>query len=87
MKFIDKLNNLIAKHGADKALHFTLGGWITSIFSIFGCAGLFIGFLITIIAAWYKEKYMDAVYDEKDIKYSIYGGLISLVIGCFFCIL
>ena len=87
MALIDKINNIISKYGTDKVLHFSFGGWITSILSVFGFKGVLFGLVFVATISYYKEKYMDAVYDKNDILAGILGSVISIVLYTIFVFL
>ncbi len=83
----DKINYIIDKYGSDKVMHFFLSGWITSMLSIFGFKGLFLGFVFVTLISYIKEKYIDIVFDKNDILAGILGSITSIVMYTIFVFL
>lgn len=81
------INNIIAKFGEDKVMHFMGGGWITSLFSPFGWIGILIGVILTLVLSIIKEKFLDEFFDKKDIYAAMIGSGISVIITVIFYIL
>lgn len=75
MKFADKL---IEKVGVDKLLHFLVTSWIVAEAKCFGWIPMLIAFVILVGLGIYKEKKLDVYTDYVDLKWSIYGGLLSI---------
>lgn len=73
-------NWFIDKFGVDKMLHFLGGALIVAIFSPFGWGGVLSGFVLMLILSFIKEKYLDSVYDNKDIIAATLGGIVSVAI-------
>jgi len=74
------INNIIEQYGEDKMMHFLGGGWIVSMFSPFGWIGIIIGIIIMLGISYIKEKYLDDIFDVKDIIAASIGGGISTLI-------
>jgi len=53
MKFTQRL---VEKYG-DSCLHFAVCAWLTALLSPFGWVGIIIGFVISCIISYIKEKY------------------------------
>lgn len=71
---------MVSTFGNDKILHFFGGGWITSIFSLFGWYGVLIGVAIVIVLSIIKETFLDNMFDLKDILAATLGSAVSTVI-------
>lgn len=76
MKLTD---DIIEKFGFDCCLHFSLGGWIVSLFSGFGWIGLVIGIIVMEVLSYLKEEKFDDVFDKKDIIAANLGGAVAVV--------
>lgn len=83
-KLMEKINNFIATIGADKVMHFAIGGWVVSMFSPFRVLGMTLAYILLLVVSILKEKYLDAYADNKDIVAAMIGGTISYVIGLLF---
>ena len=83
-KIVSKINALIEKFGVDKALHFTLGGWIVAIFSPLGVIATSLAYVFLLLISIAKEKWMDEYEDKKDIVAAMIGGTISYIISLLF---
>ena len=83
-KIVSKINALIEKFGVDKALHFTLGGWIVAIFSPLGVIATSLTYVFLLLISIAKEKWMDEYEDKKDIVAAMIGGTISYIISLLF---
>lgn len=86
------LNDFINKIGTDKLLHFAFGALITyTLSNVFMLQdGLsyaaVIGYtiaaiIITMLLELFKEKFLDAAIDKKDIIATLIGALIPLVVN------
>lgn len=75
------LNNLIAKLGCDKFLHFFVGAWLTSLVSPCGVWWMVCMVLFVTAIAFLKEKKIDDVGDMKDFYASVAGSLFSFLLG------
>lgn len=73
------INKLIEKYGADKLLHYAVGGWLTAIGSLFGWIGLIIGFILVVVLSFIKER-LDDKRDKKDILAGVLGGITMVII-------
>lgn len=82
--FLIKIYGLMHKYGIDKTLHFTLGGWLVSLFSPLGILAMTIAYVVLLIISIVKEKMLDAYADKKDIVAAMIGGTIAYVIGLLF---
>lgn len=76
MKIIDKI---VEKFGVDKLLHYTVGGWLTAIGSLFGWIGLLAGLVLVVILSFIKES-LDDKSDKKDILAGVLGGITMTII-------
>ena len=74
------INKLVEKFGADKLLHFLVTAWIVAEAKCFGWIPMIITFIILISLGIYKEKKLDTHADYIDLKWSVYGGLISIIL-------
>lgn len=83
-KIVSKINAIIEKFGVDKALHFTLGGWIVAIFSPLGVIATSLAYVFLLLISIAKEKWMDEYEDKKDIVAAMIGGTISYIISLLF---
>lgn len=72
-------NKLVKKFGADKLLHYAVGGWITAICSLFGGDGLLAGLLLVVVLSFIKEG-LDDKSDKKDILAGVLGGVTMVII-------
>lgn len=77
MKLTDKL---VEKFGNDKLLHFSIGGWITSLLSPLGMLYTVGAALSIIILNIIKEYIFDTKVDWKDITATAIGGGLSIVL-------
>ena len=85
MKIVDKF---LEKHGADPVIHFGYGAWLTQIGSMFGLFGTFVAFVVMMLLVLVKEFFFDAKVSRTDIAYSLYGGIVAIVVFlCFFAFL
>lgn len=73
------INKLVERYGADKLLHYAVGGWLTAIGSLFGWAGLFAGFVLVVVLSFIKER-LDDKRDKKDILAGVLGGITMVII-------
>ena len=77
---MSKINDFVYKRfGVGKALHFLVGGWITSIFSAHGIDGVMIGILVTVVLSVIKECAIDEKKDVYDVVAGIFGSIVSLI--------
>lgn len=72
---------LVEKVGADKLLHFLFEAWLVAL------SGVFMNFMITMIVfiavsvlALVKELFLDKNGDTIDLVFSMFGGIVSMVI-------
>lgn len=72
------VNWFIDKCGTDKMLHFLGGALMVATLSPFGWGGVLSGFVLMLILSFIKEKYLDNVYDNKDIIAATLGGIVSI---------
>lgn len=77
MKLID---NIINKFGSDKIFHFLVGGYLTCLCGLFGWVGLIVGFVVTMLLEFAKEKWFDTVFDKKDFIATLLGSLFTVII-------
>lgn len=75
MKLTDKL---VEKVGVDKLLHFFVAAWVVSECKAFGIGVGCIGFLVIVVLAFVKEKFLDKFFSASDFLYSALGGFVSL---------
>lgn len=73
------INKLVERYGADKLLHYAVGGWLTAIGSLFGWIGLIIGFILVVVLSFIKER-LDDKRDKKDILAGVLGGITMVII-------
>lgn len=71
-------NKLIEKVGVDKLLHFLVTAWLIAEAKVYGVVTMIIVFLLIVILGIIKEKKLDVNPDYSDLKWSIYGGLVSM---------
>lgn len=71
-------NKLIEKVGVDKLLHFLVTAWLVAEAKVYGIVTTIIVFLLIVILGIIKEKKLDLNSDYSDLKWSIYGGLVSI---------
>lgn len=76
MKFTQRL---VEKYG-DSCLHFAVCAWLTALLSPFGWVGVIIGFLISCIISYIKEKYLDIIFEKNDLYGGILGSLTSVIL-------
>lgn len=72
-------NKLVEKFGADKLLHYAVGGWLTAIGSLFGGDGLLAGFILVVVLSFIKER-LDDKSDKNDIIAGILGSMTMVII-------
>lgn len=72
-------NKLVEKFGADKLLHYAVGGWLTAICSLFGWIGLLAGFILVVVLSFIKER-LDDKSDKKDIIAAELGSMTMVII-------
>ena len=72
-------NKLVEKFGADKLLHYAVGGWLTAICSLFGWIGLLAGFILVVALSFIKER-LDDKSDKKDILAGVLGSITMVII-------
>lgn len=91
-------NELIAKIGVDKLLHFSIGGLITALLTIIVVlqegyvdasiiAFPFIGLIPVAILSWFKEEVIDDDFSWMDILASVLGAVpvfIATALGVLF---
>lgn len=91
-------NDIIARIGVDKILHFTVGGLITALFTIqvvlqvpeinaYTLLVPIIGAIITMIFAWFKEAIIDDEFSWKDIIASVLGAVPVIVVTTVYTLL
>lgn len=83
MKLTDKLTQ---RFGADKLLHLLIAALFVSQFDDYG---LFWGFLALFAVSglgYAKEKWLDKTGDWEDLKATVIGGVIELVVYTVRCI-
>ena len=83
MKLTDKI---VSRYGQDKVLHFLVGAWIVAQFDDYG---LFWGFLALFAVSglgYAKEKWLDKTGDWEDLKATVIGGVIELVVYTVRCV-
>lgn len=73
------INKLVERYGADKLLHYVVGGWLTAIGSLFGWVGLLAGFVLVVVLSFVKEG-LDDKRDRKDILAGVSGSLTMVTI-------
>lgn len=82
-------DDILARYGADKALHFLAGALIVALASVAGLlffrgTGLIVGaltaILVTFILSYYKEKRLDERYDVLDIKAAMLGAGLTFIL-------
>mgnify|MGYP003424817653 FL=1 len=73
------INKLVERYGADKLLHYAVGGWLTAICSLFGWIGLLAGFILVVVLSFIKER-LDDKRDKKDILAGVLGSLTMVII-------
>lgn len=73
------VDNILSKFGTDKVLHFAIGGWITSLFSLCGFITAIFGVFFTLIISIVKEKFLDDTFDSGDIRAAMLGSAISVL--------
>jgi hypothetical protein len=82
-------DDILARYGVDKALHFLAGALIVALASVAGLlffrgTGLIVGaltaILVTFILSYYKEKRMDERYDVLDIKAAMLGAGLTFIL-------
>lgn len=84
MKLTD---NLISKYGADKLLHLLFGAWVVAEAKPYGIlAMLLVVFLVSILSIIKERKY-DANPDYGDVKATMYGMCISVLLYGFYTII
>lgn len=77
MKLTD---NLISKYGADKLLHFVVPAWIVAEVKPYGILSMLSVIVLMIILSFIKERKYDAEPDYGDVKASIYGMCLSVLL-------
>ena len=73
------INKLVERYGADKLLHYAVGGWLTAICSLFGWIGLLAGFILVVALSFIKER-LDDRSDKKDIIAGLLGSMTMAII-------
>lgn len=82
-------DDILARYGVDKALHFLAGALIVALASVAGLlffrgTGLIVGalaaILVTFILSYYKEKRLDERYDVLDIKAAMLGAGLTFIL-------
>lgn len=85
-------DDILARYGVDKALHFLAGALIVALASVAGLlffrgTGLIVGaltaILVTFILSYYKEKRLDERYDVLDIKAAMLGAGLTFILVMF----
>lgn len=71
MKLTDKL---VEKVGVDKLLHFLLAAWFVSECKAYGVSAAGIGFVVIVILAFLKERFLDKEFSAMDFWWSACGG-------------
>lgn len=79
-KVVDKVNGKLMQYGIDKAMHFLVAAFLTSVVSPLGLKAMLVMFFIIILVSYFKEKYMDAIFTMDDIKFSMYGSIASIIL-------
>lgn len=77
MKLTDKL---VEKIGYDKMLHFLLASWFVSECKAYGIGVGCIAWIVIVVLAFVKEKWLDDFFDARDLLWSAFGGFASLVL-------
>jgi hypothetical protein len=77
MKLTDKL---VEKIGADKLLHFFVAAWVVSECKAFGIGVGCIAWIVVMMLAFVKEKWLDDFLDASDMLWSTLGGFASLIL-------
>lgn len=73
-------NWFVNTFGGDKVMHFLGGAWITSILSVYGWYGIIAGIALVLVLSVVKEKFLDSVFDGKDIAAAAAGCGVSAII-------
>lgn len=79
-KILDTMNARLMRYGIDKAMHFLVAAFLTSVVSPLGLYAMLVMFFVITIASYFKEKYMDTIYTVDDIKFSMYGSIVSIIL-------
>lgn len=77
MKLTDKL---VEKIGYDKMLHFLLAAWFVSECKAYGIGVGCIAWVVIVVLAFVKEKWLDDFFDAKDLLWSALGGFASIIL-------
>ena len=76
------LNNILTKVGVDKALHFTLGGWLASLALPFGFKPVLFAVMLVYMLSVVKEFFDDLEegnkHDGLDVLAGVAGALVTL---------
>jgi hypothetical protein len=77
MRLTDKL---VEKVGVDKLLHFFVSAWVVSECKAYGIGVGCIAWVVVVLLAFVKEKWLDDFLDAKDMLWSALGGFASIVL-------
>ena len=76
-------NNLLGKVGADKVLHFTLGGWLASLALPFGFKpvlfAVMLVYMLSVIKEFFDDREEGNKHDWLDVLAGVAGALVTLV--------
>lgn len=77
MKLTDKL---VEKFGVDKLLHFFVAAWFVSECKAYGIGVGCIAWILIVVLAFVKEKWLDDFLDARDLLWSAFGGFASIIL-------
>lgn len=76
------ITTLINKVGADKALHFTIGGWLASLALPFGFKpvlfAVMLVYMLSVVKEFFDDREEGNKHDWYDVLASVAGALVTL---------
>lgn len=76
------LTNLLHKVGVDKALHFTIGGWLASLALPFGFKSVLFAvmlvYMLSVVKEFFDDREEGNKHDWLDVIAGVAGALVTL---------
>lgn len=75
-------NNILNKVGIDKALHFTIGGWLASLALPFGFRSVLLAtmgvYMLSVVKEFFDDREEGNNHDWLDVLAGVAGALVTL---------
>lgn len=77
---IGKFNAWMEKVGVDKLLHFFVAAWVVAECKAYGVSAAGIGFVVIVVLAFLKERFLDKEFSAMDFWWSACGGFAPMLL-------